>query len=208
MNYIDFRHKMDNFPVFETKELRLILGKKFSRSFLGNLKNWEEKGYLLKIKKGLYTLGDLKFSVSPLVLASKVYYPSYVSLESALGYYGIIPEAVFATTSVTTKKTKNFFSNEFGNFSYQKIKAEAFGGFETRKEKGISYNLAIPEKALADFFYLKRNILNGKKEQFESYRINEDFNFKKNKLLEFSESFKNKKTKFLIDNFIKYYVAR
>jgi len=207
MNYLSFRKKIEELPLFETRELRLILGKEFNRSFLNNLKNWENKKYLIKIRKGLFLPDDLKSAVSPMALATKVYSPSYVSMESALGYYGIIPEAVFATTSVTTRKTASFTTKDFGKFFYQKIKREAFGGFETRKENNISFNLALPEKALVDFFYLNRNIMDESREQFASYRFSEEFKYNKSRLIEFANFFKNKKVKELVNKFIEYYVA-
>ena len=95
-----------------------------------------------------------------------------------------------------------------GYFSYQKIKKEAFGGFETRKQEGVSFNLALPEKALIDFFYLNRNLLNGDKKQFQGYRLSEDFKFDAKKMLNFAEAFQNKKVLFLTQNFIKFYVAK
>jgi predicted transcriptional regulator of viral defense system len=155
----------------------------------------------------LYILSDFKNEIDSMKVASKIYFPSYVSLETVLGYYGIIPEAVFTTTSVTTRKTKEF-KTPLGNFSYQKIKKEAFGGFETRKQGKVTFNLALPEKALVDFFYLNRNTLNGTKEQFEGYRFSEDFKYNKNRLLQFGKQYKNRKVSFLIQNFIKYYASK
>lgn len=208
MNYIEFRKKMEEFPLFSTRDLKLILGAGFSRSFLNNLENWRKKGYVSQLRKGLYVLGHLKYEADPIILASKIYEPSYVSLETALGYYGIIPEAVFTTTSVTSRETKEI-SNDFGKFTYQKIKKEAFGGYETLREKefNISFNMALPEKALVDFFYLNRNILDGSREQFEGYRYSEEFKYNKNRLLKFSRVFKNKKVSLVTNNFIKFYVA-
>ncbi len=208
MNYLEFRKKIEEFPLFETGDLRLILGKKYNRSFLNNLKNWEKAEYIVRIRKGLYFPGDLAVSFNPIFLAKKIYQPSYVSLETALGYYGIIPEAVFTTTSVTTRKTKDFSSAQFGKFTYQKIKATAFGGFETFMEKGVSYNLALPEKSIADFFYLNRAKLDGSVEQFESYRFNEEYKYNRKTLLKFAKVFDNKKVSFLIQEFIKHYASK
>lgn len=207
MNFIEFRKKIEELPFLETKEMRLVLGKDFNKSFLNNLKNWEKSGYLIKIRKSLYFPSDLKDVTSPIMLASKIYYPSYVSMESALGYYGIIPEAVFTTTSITAKKTKSFLTKDFGKFTYKKIKKEAFGGFTTQKENNISFNLALPEKALVDFFYLNRDILDGTKEQFSSYRFSDDFAYNKKKLIDFADFFQNKKTLNLVNSFIEYYVT-
>lgn len=207
MNFLEFKKKIEDLPYFETKELRLILGSDFTATTLVNLKNWMNKGYLTMIRRGLYALTEMKNKTDAMTFATKIYAPSYISMETALSFYGIIPEAVFTETSVTTKKTKTF-KTPVGNFSYQKIKKEAFGGFETRKQAGTSFNLALPEKALIDFLYLNRNILNGSHEQFLGYRFNEDFKFNSKKLLNFAKVFQNKKVLSLTQNFIKYYVAK
>ena len=123
MNYFKFRKKIEELPLFETRDLKLILGKEFNKSFLNNLKNWENKEYLIRIRKGLFLPEDLKIAVSPMMLATKIYHPSYVSMESALGYYGIIPEAVFTATSVTTRKTESFTTKDFGKFTLESLLA-------------------------------------------------------------------------------------
>lgn len=207
MNYFEFKKKIEELPFFETKELRLILGKELTGSMLVNLRNWVNKGHLIMLRRGLYVIAEEAKKADSMTFATKIYQPSYVSMEMALNFYGIIPEAVFTVTSVTTRKTKEF-STKLGNFSYQKIKKEAFGGYETRSNGKISFNLAVPEKAMADFFYLKRNVLNGDREQFQGYRFNEEFGFDAKKLLDFAEAFKNEKVLFLAKNFIKYYVAK
>lgn len=206
MNFLEFKGKIEELPCFETKELRLVLDVDFTSSMLVNFKNWIKKGYLIMLRRGLYVLTEAKDKTDTMVFATKIYSPSYVSLETALSFYGIIPEAVFTITSVATRKTKEF-KTPIGNFSYQKIKREAFGGFETKKQDNISFNLALPEKALVDFFYLNRNLLNGEHKQFQGYRFSEDFKFNAKKLLIFAKMFQNKKVLFLTQVFIKYYVA-
>jgi predicted transcriptional regulator of viral defense system len=206
MNFIEFKQKTEELPYFETKELRLILGDNFTSTTLVNLKNWINKGYLTMLRRGLYVISETKNKIDSMAFATKIYSPSYISMEAALGFYGIIPEAVFTVTSVTTRKTKNF-ETPLGTFSYQKIKKEAFGGFETKKENNISFNLALPEKALVDFFYLNSNILDGTLEQFQGYRFSEEFRYNAKKLFDFSKAFQNKKVSLLTQNFIKYYVA-
>ena len=206
MNIFEFKQKVEELPYFETKELRLILGADFSATTLNNLKNWVNKGYLIMLRRGLYAVTDAVDNVDSMEFATKIYQPSYVSMEMALSFYGIIPEAVFTVTSVTTRKTKEF-STPKGNFSYQKIKKEAFCGYETRKTEKISFNLALPEKAIVDFLYLKRNILDGSREQFDGYRFSEDFSYDAKKLLDFARVFQNKKVLCLTNNFIKYYAS-
>lgn len=206
MNFLKFKEKIEEIPFFETKELRLVLGLGFSNTTLVNLKNWVKKGYLTMIRRGLYILTEIKNKTDVSALATKIYSPSYISMEMALGLYGIIPEAVFTVTSVTTRKTKKF-KTPVGNFNYQRVKKEAFGGYETKKQGNISFNLALPEKALADFLYLNKNILNGELEQFSGYRFNKDFKFNKKRLLDFAQDFQNKKTLFLTKKFIEYYAS-
>ncbi|MBI2439708.1 MAG: hypothetical protein HYV45_03880 [Candidatus Moranbacteria bacterium] len=206
MNYFEFRKKVEELPLFETKELRLVLGGAFTSTMLVNLKNWVNKGHLIMLRRGMYVVAEEAKNADPVWFATKMYQPSYVSMEKALSFYGIIPEAVFTVTSVTTRKTKEF-DTKLGRFSYQKIKKSAFGGYETKKDGKISFNMALPEKALVDFFYLKRNILNGDSEQFRGYRFNEDFVFDTKKLLGFAEAFQNKKVSLLTKSFIKYYAT-
>lgn len=206
MNYFEFKKRIEELPFFETKELRLVLGDGFTGSMLVNLKNWVNKGHLIMLRRGLYIIAEEARKVDPMSFATKMYQPSYVSMEKALNFYGIIPEAVFTVTSVTTRKTKAF-GTKLGNFSYQKIKKGAFGGYETKNSGKVSFNVAVPEKAMVDFLYLNRNILNGDREQFRSYRFNEEFRFDAKKLLSFAEAFQNNKLLFLTKNFIKYYAS-
>lgn len=207
MNYFEFKKGIADLPFFETKELRVVFGADFTRGMLVNLKNWVNKGHVSMLRRGLYVMTEEGENSDPIMFATKMYAPSYISMEKALSFYGIIPEAVFTVTSVTTRKTKKF-KTKFGIFGYQKIKREAYGGYETRQVGKISFNIALPEKAMVDFLYLNRNILDGSREQFEGYRFNEEFPFDAQKLLRFAVLFGNEKTFSLTNNFIQYYVAR
>ncbi|PIR16885.1 MAG: hypothetical protein COV46_06430 [Deltaproteobacteria bacterium CG11_big_fil_rev_8_21_14_0_20_49_13] len=121
------------------------------------LVRWVKDGELIRLKKGLYTLNneDRGVGLSQMLIANILYYPSYVSLEYALSYYGMIPEGVFQTTSVTPKKTKDF-TNKFGGFIYKNVAKELFFGYErTKDENDADILIATPEKALLDLFYLR-----------------------------------------------------
>ena len=83
-----------------------------------------------------------------------MYAPSYLSLHSALAYYGIIPEAVTQITCVTSNRTA-YYTNAFGEYSYQTVKPQLFFGYvPVVLLQGYSYHLALPEKALLDLLYL------------------------------------------------------
>lgn len=86
-------------------------------------------------------------------LANELYTPSYLSLQWALGFYGLIPEAVFVHTSVTSRVPKTFV-NERGTFTYRHVKPAAFFGYRGMLMGGEKILLADPEKALLDFWHL------------------------------------------------------
>ena len=203
MRFSEFKKLLSSYPLFSTKDLSIFLGGKYNRSTLNNLKRWEDSGLLIQLCRGVYLFGE--YDVENLaMLARKIYDPSYVSLEYALGYYGIIPEMVFSVTSVTTRLTKEFY-NSAGHFYYHKIKKTAFSGYIPMVKDGISYYFATPEKALVDFLYLHRDDLDGSKNQFESYRFNEEYQWKKGQLLSYAKLFSNKKTILLTYKFIELY---
>ncbi len=121
----------------------LISGQKF-------LERYTQKGVFIRAKKGLY-LFDWDWS-HEVILANKVYSPSYVSLETALSYYSIIPEVVYSITSVTCKATREF-SIDGRAFEYRKIKKEAYIGYTPKEFSGKIGLIAQPEKALVDYLY-------------------------------------------------------
>ncbi|MBC8494142.1 MAG: hypothetical protein ISR70_00765 [Candidatus Thioglobus sp.] len=124
------------------------------RSFI---KRTCQNGRLIRVKNGLYLrAADLKNSVyNAFSVANYIITPSYVSLESALSFYGLIPEAVYTTTSVTTRKTSNTHT-PVGLFSFSHLKIGYFNfGFYQIKKDNDAYLIATPLKALMDFIVLK-----------------------------------------------------
>ena len=151
------------------QDLLVLIGSEplFSSSFLmaGNrsrtdiqlqLSRWVKAGKLHQLKRGLYILAEpyRKVSPHPFLIANRIKNASYVSLQSALAWYNLIPEYVPVVTSVTTTRTDNFHSSE-GSFLYRHIKKSLFTGYR-RKElvDGQFVFLAQPEKALLDLIYL------------------------------------------------------
>lgn len=110
-------------------------------------------GEIIRVKKGLYVPGSRSGQapeIDPLVLSGLIYGPSYVSLESALAYHGLIPERVDEITCMTSKRAKQF-RTPLGRFHYTPISEEAFPvGVRLESGKGGSWFLAEPEKALCD----------------------------------------------------------
>lgn len=114
---------------------------------------WVKKGYLLQLKKGVYVLSDTyrKIGPSELFIANYLVTPSYLSLEYALGYYDLIPEKVTVYSSLTTKKTQTF-TNVLGTFEYRSVKESLFFGFTKLASNNQEFFIALPEKAILDFF--------------------------------------------------------
>lgn len=154
MRYDEFKKKYLNIPFIIERD---IPGGKGARQALRNqLNRWQKRGLVLKLKRGIYILNedDRKRNPGRFVIANQLYAPSYVSLESALAFYGLIPERPADVTSVTTKKTQAI-SNAHGVFLYQHVKPPAFRGLRREKDaSGIDYFIAEPEKAVVDFLYL------------------------------------------------------
>ena len=135
------------------------------------VREWVKKDYLIPLKRGLYIFSNQWRKIQPSVLfmANFLVLPSYVSLEQALGFYEIIPEKVTVITSVTTKKTK-IFRNLVGSFEYRSIKEDLFFGFKKEIDNNQEFFIALPEKALLDFFYLN-NHFQGDFSELESLRL-------------------------------------
>ncbi len=111
------------------------------------------KGVIVRVKKGLYVFGD-DYRDRPFsreLLANLVFGPSYLSLDWALQYYGLIPEKVEAMTSVTTGRSRRF-QTPVGLFVYRQIPDGAFRVGMTRIETGpeMAFLMATAEKALSD----------------------------------------------------------
>lgn len=110
-------------------------------------------GLIEPVKKGLYIAGRSLGSERPesALLANHILGPSYLSMESALAHYGLIPEKVFAVTSMTTKASRKF-QTSIGLYTYNNLPLPyyAFGLATVSLSKDQQAIMAIPEKALCD----------------------------------------------------------
>lgn len=116
------------------------------------VRNLEAAGQIIRLKKGLYVVSPKvsRVALSTELIANHLYAPSYVSKQTALRYYGLIPEAVFTTQSMTIKHSRNF-ETPVGRFEYQSIAREAFSiGITYINKQSYSFLIATPEKALCD----------------------------------------------------------
>ena len=93
------------------------------------------------------------------LIANHLYGPSYVSLETALSFYGIIPERTEVMRSVTFKRSKKF-KTSLGLFEYQSIPSKIYSiGFKQEfVGDNYTYLIATPEKALCDLLLITANL--------------------------------------------------
>ncbi len=166
MQFLDLKNQLKDFPVFSIKDIE-----KVDLSFhKQRLSEWQKKGYIKKIRQGFYMFSDLQINEKILfTIANRIYQPSYISLEMALSIYGLIPEAVYGVTSVTSQNTKNI-KTPVGDFIYRHIQPEFMFGYELREHDGHQYQIAEIEKAVLDYLYINPKINDN--ESFGGMRFN------------------------------------
>ncbi len=170
MNYLEFRNKMFDLGCFSINQV-YAWQPNFDRN---NFLHWIRRGLLIRLRQGYYTFPEyLSKPDFSLYFANRIYKPSYVSLHTALAFYGMIPEAVVQITSVTSLKTANF-KNSFGEFSYKSVRQDFMYGYDLKSiADGRTLQLAKPEKALLDLLYLYPFYNTAK--ELEGLRLDEDF---------------------------------
>ena len=156
MNFDSFMKLVRDWPVVETEG---VLEGFSSRSALEvQMSRWAKLGKVIPLKRGFYVLSEpyRKIEPSEFFLASVLRQPSYISLEKALEYHDLIPEAVSVYTSVTPKRPMRYEA-KLGIFDYKHLQPSLFWGYEavTMKANQTGF-VASPEKALLDLLYLKR----------------------------------------------------
>ena len=138
-----------NLRVFTARDFIRVF-KTPSRATKYFLETQVQEGFLLRLKRGIYTLkAD---SPSEEEIANVLYKPSYISFEYALAYYHILPEMPYTITSATTKPTRLFTTSNMA-FSYRTIKKEVFTGYVLNKQEHRSFLIAEKEKAIIDYLY-------------------------------------------------------
>ncbi len=201
MKFLELKNELKDFPIFSLNEIRNI-DPNFYRS---RLNEWQDKGYIKKVIRGYYIFSDLQLSEEILFkIANRIYLPSYISLESALSYYHLIPESVYGITSISTRRTYSFRTS-IGEFTFRTIKPQLFFGYYLMNYKKQYLKMASIEKALLDYFYLHSDIET--KQDFDSLRINKEIFFEQvdeGKLLNFLGRFNQKKLTRRINNFWSY----
>ena len=112
----------------------------------------EKQGFIIRLKRGLYVINPecSGKTLSSELIANHLYTPSYISMSTALRYYGLIPEAVYVHQSMTVKHSR-CFQTPVGNYDYKYISRKAFPiGVRSMYKDNYAFLIASPEKALCD----------------------------------------------------------
>jgi len=159
--------------IFSLRDIENIFPNANVGTIKNNLTNWLKKGYINRLKRGLYecVYPHPESDIPDFYIANRLYSPSYVSLETALSLYNIIPGIAAQVTSVTTKPTREF-RNMHGVFIYRSCKKGAFTGYKIVSYEGYKVLIADMEKALVDFLYFK--LRHGMPIDFDEERFDED----------------------------------
>lgn len=150
-------NKLSDLVIFTKETLRQLEEDSDRLNF--NIKSWLKKGKIIALKKGVYVLKERweketdKDSYLE-YLANQLYQPSYLSGEYIMSKYGLLTEAMFGITSMTTKTTKTF-TNTLGNFNYYSLSPALFLGYKIRKSSSFPIAIAKKSKAVFDFLYLR-----------------------------------------------------
>lgn len=204
MKYLIFKQKIKSLPVFSTGLLSSLTTN--VNTLKVQMASWKKKGLIVQLRKGLYVLKKEEREIEPSLfyLANQLFIPSYVSMESALAFYGLIPEFVAHVTSITVRKTCRF-KNNFGVFTYQHLQSKCYTGYRAIKdENNLNVFIAEPEKAVVDFLYLNLSKFDKfKKDIFrESYRFQNCSKLNKRKIKSASNIFDSKKLNVVCDLFV------
>ena len=183
MEFERFLQIVGNEPVFETG--LLFSGAVDPNNVRKQLSRWTASGKVYQLRRGLYCLAPpfQKVVPHPFLIANRLVPGSYVSKQSALAYYGMIPEGVPQTTSVAAKRPQTI-ETRLGSFDFRHIQVRWLFGYQSIDlGAGQKAFIALPEKALLDLVYLQpkgdsENYLHGLRLQaLEQINIERLFDF-------------------------------
>ena len=154
MEFNDLLDLVGEEPVFNSA--LLMAGDVNPRLMRQQLSRWVKSGKVYQLRRGLYALAPpyQKCKPHPFFVANYLQKGSYVSLQSALAHYSLIPEVTYVTTSVSGGRPEKI-ETPLGVFEFRHVKRELLFGYELQDLGGQSAFIATPEKALLDLIYLQ-----------------------------------------------------
>ena len=154
MEYDSLLKLVGDDPVFESS--LLLSGNINPKVVYLQLTRWVNSGRIYQLRRGLYSIAPpyQKTKPHPFLIANHLRRASYVSLQSALAFYSLIPETVNTTMSVTTGRPERL-ETPLGFYDFRHIKTDLLFGYQMIDLKSQNALVATPEKALLDLIYLQ-----------------------------------------------------
>ncbi len=154
LSFLEFRESLYPQGLFSIYQVRIY----YPDFNSDNLIFWQKKGYISKLRKGWYCFRE--FTQIPefnFLIANHIYTPSYISHQEALLFYGLIPEHIVDSTSITTRKTASFTILD-KTYKYYSIQQKFFFGYilKAMTVNGLKrdFMIADREKAILDLLYI------------------------------------------------------
>lgn len=160
---------------FTDEDTKVLFPDRSNNAIRCALSHYVKNNSLTRYKRGLYSLADHAYmnGISKFNLANKQVEHSYISYESALSYHGLIPEAVYETTSAYINDKSKVFKNSMGVFSYKYSPVKPFY-LDVNKDESNNAFIACALRALFDTVYRKRKLYNNCNELEQDLRIDLD----------------------------------
>lgn len=195
MKYLDLisELKKNKVVIFSLRDVENLFPQERLKTLKNNLSRWVKMGRFVKLRRNLYEFVEpgTESDIPDVYVANKLYFPSYISLQTALSIYSLIPDVAMHVTSLSTQPSRQF-KNKHGWFLYKSCQRRAFTGYRLMQYSGFKILIADKEKALVDYIYFAvrhQNSLN-----FDEERFNEDIlrelNWKK--VVKYGKLFNNK----------------
>lgn len=195
MKYFDLisQLKKNKLIIFSLTDIGNLFPTGENKTLKNNLSRWTKMGRFVKLRKNLYEYVEagLELNISDVYAANRIYAPSYISCETALSIYGLIPEVAAQLISVTPLPTRKF-KNKHGSFFYRSCQKRAFIGYKLMQYEGFKVIIADKEKAMVDFIYFslrQRGSLDFDEERFDK-NILKELSWKK--IFSYAKLFNNK----------------
>ena len=203
MTYYEFRTRWYELSCFSIRQV-YAWQPGFDRN---NLFRWTKSGLLIRLRQGYFTFPEYKeLRDYTLFFANRIYRPSYVSLYTALSFYGMIPEAIVQITSISSRKTISF-TNPIGEYTYKTIQPRLMFGYSIKPiSDSAVIHIAEPEKALLDLLYLYPEY--DTPQALEDLRLDEDYlhdEMKTSLLKEYAQRFQVKALENRVNQLLKTY---
>jgi hypothetical protein len=198
--------------VFTDDDLKILFPEKELAKIHNSLSYHLKIKHIKKYRRGLYSLAqnNSQSTLSKFIISNFLYGPSYISFESALSYYNLIPEAVYETTAACFQEKKKVFKTAEGIFSFSQIPLRPFF-LEVIKDEKEKYLIAKPIRALFDLIYLQRKQYASLENLEDDLRIDLDElkeyikDYDASSILKLGEMYKKKSTTKLSEILIKGY---